>query len=133
MFNFRRKIPRGKYFWSWPPVLLGLAVVAFFLVSSATRITYRYLGIRNEREAIDRKVRELRAEKERLEELIKHAESPQAVERLAKERLNLKKPEEEVVVVSPEKETSSPASGSVKTSTFVSGWVEALVNFFRRR
>ena len=122
-------IPRGRDFWGWPPVLLGLAVVAGLLTLSAIRIIAREREISRERAAIEAKLQALEAEKRRLEETIRELGSPEAVERIAKETLNLKKEGEEVVVVvPPESSTRTPPD----ERGFLGGWIGALFKFFVR-
>lgn len=97
----RFQIPRGKEFFSWPPAIALFAVAAFFLLSGAIRIAIRERQFTDERKKLEARLEALKAEKARLESEISRTQSPEAVERLAKERLNLKKPGEEVVVVQP--------------------------------
>lgn len=98
MFRFP-KIPRGRDFWSWPPVILILAIIAGWLAVSSVRIGLRAWSIAGERRASEERIRQLEAEKAGLEESLRALGSAEAVERLAKEKLNLKQPGEEVVVV----------------------------------
>lgn len=68
--------------------------------------------LRQEAKNAERKVEELTRKKAELEAYLAELQTPEAVEREAKERLNLKKKGEEVVVVVPkdEKEDASVVS-----------------------
>lgn len=119
--------------WTSTPVLIGLAVVVGLLATSAVRILRRELAIRRERAAVERKIEELVAEKKRLEESLSALGSPQAVERLAKERLNLKNPGEEVVVVTPGRGAATATdSRANRWHEFLPRWLTELVNFLGR-
>jgi len=69
-------------------------------------------------------VRELTQKKEELERYLSELQTPQAAEREAKDRLNLKKIGEEVVVVVPPEEKISPETKQTvwqKTKSFFAG------------
>ncbi len=124
-------IPRGKDLWSWPPVVVILVFAVAGLGVSAVRVGRRAWDIRRERQAVAAKVRELEAEKARLEAAIEALGSAAAVERLAKEKFNLQKPGEEVVVVVPEgRFATGTTAGRKRLAPF--GWLGELIDFFRR-
>ncbi len=78
---------------------------------------------------MESRIHELEVEKERLQEAITALDDPEAVERLAKERLNLKNPGEEVVLVAKKSEATPPRSG---LSRFVPSWLRELFGFLGR-
>lgn len=82
-------------------VLVGVAYGTYSMVR-------RTLVVRMERRVTDERVQELLRKKEKLEIQVRELETREVAEREAKERLNLKNPGEEVVVVVPE--THSGAS-----------------------
>ena len=123
-------IPRGPNLWSSAPVAALLIAIAAFLAVSSVRIVRRAIGIQRERATLDARIRELQAERERLRQAIASLGSPEAVERLAKERLNLKRPGEEVVVVTP---PAKPApSEASRFSRFIPSWLHELFGFLGR-
>lgn len=126
-------IPRGKYLLAWPPVIAVFAVIAVLLSISAARIVLRYAEIRRERAALEKKVEELKAEKERLEASVRAAGDPEVIERMAKERLNLKKPEEQVAIIVPlPKATSSGGEPPARRSGYVFRLLRGLLDFLKR-
>lgn len=81
-----------------------LIVIAMIASYSASRMGYRVFFARQHSAEMAQKIEELRKTKKELEDQIAEIQTKEAVEREAKERLNLKKPGEEVVVVVPQKE-----------------------------
>ena len=120
------QIPRGKDFLIWPPFIAALAVIASALAISAARIVIREQEIRRERRTVEERIQTLEAERKRLEEAILALGSPEAVERVAKEKLNLKQPGEEVVVVVPE------FKGPPAIYEFIPTWLAELIRFLLR-
>lgn len=130
------RIPSGKDFFSWPPVIASLALAALLLISSTARIVARARELRLERRAVAERITALEADRKRLEESLGALESREAVERLAKEKLGLKNPGEEVVVVLAEPEASGTPPVAEETHTsflrFLPGWLRELVTFLSR-
>lgn len=124
------KIPPGRNLWRWPPAVIFLVVIAGLLVVSAVRVVIRERSLARERRALEERVAMLGAEKSRVAEAVRALGAPEAVERLAKERLNLKNPGEEVVVVRPGG-SSAPVSPRTWLS-FLPGWLASLFDFLRR-
>lgn len=126
-------IPRGKDFWSWPPVVILMLIAALLLSVSASRILVRERAVRAERIAAEREIARLEAEKNKLQTTLNALNSPESIERMAKERLNLKKPGEEVVVV-----TQAASTGRATLSApgfwgrFVPDFLLSLFSFLRR-
>lgn len=86
-----------------------LTHIAFFLITVATAYgTYQMvnyaLALRAESRHTQEKIKELMEVKKDLEARLVEIQTPEAVEREAKEKLNLKKAGESVVVVVPEEE-----------------------------
>lgn len=74
------------------------------------------LSMRRESEDVNHKITELQQKKAQLEAYLQELQTKEALERRAKERLNLKKPGEEVVVVIPaekKEESQTPAKISM--------------------
>lgn len=117
----------------WPPLLATLGAATFFLAAGTVRIFERFSEVRGERQVLEKKLQELKAEKERLEASVQSAESAEAVERMAKERLNFKKPSESVVVVTQRKLATSSSRGTgQKADNQSSGWLKNILDFLRR-
>lgn len=124
------KIPQGRDLWAWPPAVIFFALIAGFLSASAIRIVIRERALARERQALEERIAVLEAEKSRSAEAIRALGAPEAVERLAKERLNFKNPGEEVVVVRP---GGSPAPLSPRTwRSFLPEWLASFFDFLRR-
>lgn len=125
------RIPAGRAFLTWPPVLALLGVAVGLLGFSAGRVVLRAVAIDRERSRLEAGVKALEAETIRLREALGVVASPEAVERLAKERLNLKNPGEEVVVIAP---INLPASSTPIETAAGRGrsWLGALFEFLGR-
>lgn len=124
------RFPRGCDLWSWPPLAIALTVAALALGVSAARIVARERAIARERRGLEARIRELEAETERLRQAVAASASPEAVERLAKEQLGLKRPGEEVVVIVPEREgTPLPRGGAWR---FLPEWLGRFVDVWKR-
>lgn len=118
-----------RRFWASPAALLALAVGAAFLATSAARIAIRARAMERERRAAEERMRALEAEVARLEAILGAIESPEAVERLAKEQLNLKRPGEEVVVV-PRRDRAAAADDGARTGAFLESFLAWLRSLF---
>jgi hypothetical protein len=97
------------------------ANLAFFLLAllvgyGVMKIARDALVARDEVMGIDRRVEELTRQKADLEEYLRELQTPGGIEREAKERLNLKKTGEEVVVVMPREELSQGTAEKQKRS-----------------
>ncbi len=127
-------MPKGRDLWGWPPVVILLGVVSVLLGLSAFRISLRYQEVRKERQVLQEKVNELKAEIARTEETIRASGSSEVIEKLAKDRLNLKRPEEEVVVVLPKRDNLAASAPDMQNGDFiaVADWFRSLASFFRR-
>lgn len=91
--------------------LIGLAMVVSY---NATRMVRNAIVLRAQSADMTKKIEELRLKKQELEAELVQIQTKEAAEREAKERLNMKKFGEEVVVVVPEKKdnivTASPSA-----------------------
>lgn len=133
MARSSRRIPSGKEFLAWPPVLFTLFLVALLLSVSAFRISKRTHAIESETKSVEERIKKLQAENAALAESAESANSPETVERRAKEKLNLKRPGEEVVVVTPAGSTASSSEGDENFfSRFFSGWLGEVARFLAR-
>lgn len=144
-FGFRTSMIRTpertagfRVFLSFPAVFFGLVALAGLLAMSATRIILRERALDAEERALGEERRATEDEIARLKAGIAAGASPEAVERLAKERLNLKNPGEEVVVVAPGGGSSSTPSAPVAARFSLgalfgfSRWLSELVSFLGR-
>ena len=84
-----------------------LIVVAMIASYSAARMVRNSIVTRTQSEEMTKKIEELKAKKVELEAQLQEIQTKSAVEREAKERLNMKNPGEEVVVVVPEKKDAT--------------------------
>lgn len=102
-----------------------MAVAAALMSLWVFRAYQELLALRREEATLRQKFEAVEVENQRLRDEIRIAATPEAIERDAKARLNLKKPGEEVVVVIPAP-IQAATSGNVKLSIF-----EWLISWFR--
>lgn len=76
-------------------------VLAVFISISAVREAYRSKTIEKEVENLKQEAQRIQSENEAMTQRIAYFETAQFQERIAKEKLNLQKPDENVVVVKP--------------------------------
>lgn len=124
-------IPSGREFWTSTPVVAALGGAALLLMLSAVRIGIRAWRLSGERAVMAERIQYLEAERERLEQATRALGTPEAVERAAKEHLNLKNAGEEVVVVEPEVPPPPRESGG-RFWNVVPTWLRELAAFLRR-
>lgn len=74
-------------------------ILAVFISSSAVREAYRSRKIEKEVEQLRQEAKRIQSENEQLAERIAYFETAEFQEKIAKEKLNLQKPDENVVVV----------------------------------
>ncbi|MBI4134935.1 MAG: septum formation initiator family protein [Candidatus Sungbacteria bacterium] len=79
-------------------LILGVSAVKLF------RTVSLYLDVRHARGKLQAELAYLEAENQKISDELRIADTPEAIERDAKGRLNLKMPDEEVVVVVPNSE-----------------------------
>lgn len=112
----------------WNKIKNSIWINALFLFLMVTvgygsyNVVRRAMVLYQESNVIQKKVEELKKKKQELEVQLQEFENPEAIEREAKERLNLKRPGEKVVVVVPETATT--------TAQQVNGWQETLKSIF---
>ncbi len=119
-------------FLAHPLVVAGLVVAAIFLTVSSVRIVLRARTILAEQKALEASRLELEQKKHDLEAKLKNSNSPEVVERMAKEKLNLKNPGEEVVVVKTETQLPSSAEEQGFMSRIVPDWLSNFFEFLAR-
>jgi len=126
-----------RAFLSSPAVFFGLLVLVGLLATSATRIVLREWALWAEERALGEERRAATAEIARLGASVEAGASPEAVERLAKERLNMKNPGEEVVVVSRGEDVPPPPAPARSRFSLgavfgFSGWLAEFFSFLGR-
>lgn len=76
-------------------------VLAVFISTSAVRESYRSRTIEQEVETLQREAQRIQNENDAMAQRIAYFETPEFQEKIAKEKLNLQKPDENVIVVKP--------------------------------
>jgi len=89
-------------------LILGVGLVIAFLVFSSVNIRRQRQQLNSQLEIADREVVELKKKNELLKEGISGLDNPTKIEEAARDRLIMKKPGEEVVVVIPPEEKPAP-------------------------
>ena len=74
-------------------------VLAVFITISAVREAYRSRSIENEVEGLKQEAQRIQSENDAMTERIAYFETPEFQEKIAKEKLNMQKPDENVVIV----------------------------------
>lgn len=111
------------------PLVIVVLLMLFVLSGMRLLGTFgSYRGLSAEEGRLREKLVRLESENRALREELRLLDTPEAIERDAKERLNLKKPEEKVVVVVPNQATT--AASSVETSVWLRVWRQ-LLSFFQ--
>jgi cell division protein FtsL len=76
-------------------------VLAVFISTSAVRESYRSKTIEQEVETLKKEALRIQSENDAMTQRIAYFETPEFQEKIAKEKLNLQRPDENVVVVKP--------------------------------
>lgn len=116
----QRSIIRNHSFY----VIILLVALAAAVGYGAARMVLNSVALRGESRETQKQIEELLARKKELEARIAELQNEEAIRREAKERLNLKLPGENVVVVVPEKQEASDAPQS-------NGILDRVVNFLK--
>ena len=103
-----------------------LVVIAVAVSYSAARMVRDALVVRRESSMNNAKIEELKKKKQELEQYLAELQTKEAMEREAKERLNLKKIGEKVVVIVPDKMKDAIQGVSSE------GFWGRITSFFRR-
>lgn len=106
-------------------VNIVLIIICVAISYSASRMVRNAFTTKTQSAEMIAKIEELKETKQKLEARLTELQTKEAVEREAKERLNLKKPGEEVVVVIPEKK-------DVATTTPPQTFWEKITSFFSK-
>ena len=107
MISKRKNFKRGDFFESkFLVVILGVLFICLigFLIISNIRINERRAELQTQAEYLRKEIQILEEKKEKLETGILEVKTKDYIEREARDRLGLKKPGEEVVVVLPPEE-----------------------------
>jgi cell division protein FtsL len=84
----------------WKPLLILLAL--FYLLFSVGRVVYQSYSVNKEISSLKTTIDDLRKSNKQLSEQILYYQSPSYREKIARERMGLQKPGEEVMVILPE-------------------------------
>lgn len=114
-----------KKFVTSPLTVLVLFILVSFLGYRLFTVWQVYRDLSNNDARLEKKLSFYQSENEHLQEEVKIANTPEAIERDGKARLNMKLPGEKVVVVVP----PSVASGTVPSESSFWMW---LADFFRK-
>lgn len=131
MFTFVKKKQRFR---SWS-LLIVVAVFLFVFVGVSTvRQTYNDWKFDQELVAMQKEIAQLEGKKEQLHALLERLDSPESLDKEARTRLGLKKPEERVIVLqgfdnathtwSDVTIVTSTDSGAKAHSSHVEGWFD---------
>jgi len=101
-----------------------LILICVVISYSASRMVHNAFATKTQSAEMTAKIEELKETKQKLEARLAELQTKEAVEREAKERLNLKKPGEKVVVVVPEKKDSAASTPPLTL------W-EKIISFFK--
>ncbi len=124
LFQERRKLKRIIFS---KPALSVMLVLAILSAGAAVKAVFKAYGAYKTSEEIAARARNLEEEKIRLEERIERLGTPEGLEKEAKERFNVKKPGEEVlIIVNP---VNAPTSSDIKASGGFWGFIS---NFLGR-
>lgn len=110
--KLRKRESRGL---AGPLFAVFLAIFAGFLTVSNLKIKERRQEVLQKIEVLGLQVEQLRRENSQFKEKLSQQESPEFIEREAREKYNLKKPGEEVAVIIREKAPPLPAEPVAKT------------------
>lgn len=116
----QRSIIRNHSFYA----IILLVALAAAVGYGAARMVLNAMALRGESRETQKQIEELLARKKELEARITELQDEEAIRREAKERLNLKLPGENVVVVVPEKQEASDAPQS-------NGILDRVINFLK--
>lgn len=122
---FRFKIKRGKELLVWPPAIAVLAAIAAILTFRSFDVFGRFGQLRSEREKIEERISFLEAERWVVAEQMLELASADGIERMAKEKLGLRNPGEEVAIVVAEE-------GTTTTPNANGGFWQRMRSFFRK-
>lgn len=106
-----------------------LLAFAVFLAYKAALMAGDVMRVRKEAEDTQKRIAELTHKKQELEQYLAELETAQAIEREAKERLNVKRPGEEVVVVVPEQKKEERVE-EARNDTFWESFRKKIRSFF---
>lgn len=88
-------------------------VLAVFISTSAVRESYRSRTIEKEVETLQKEAQRIQNENDAMAQRIAYFETPEFQEKIAKEKLNLQKPDENVIVVKPSVNQESQVAGAL--------------------
>jgi cell division protein FtsL len=86
-------------------------ILAVVITTSAVREAYRNRSIEKEIDALKQQARQINTENGQLSEKIAYLDTSEFQEKIAKEKLNMQKPDENVVVVKPGIEQNPRVAG----------------------
>ncbi|OHA01316.1 MAG: hypothetical protein A3H71_03165 [Candidatus Sungbacteria bacterium RIFCSPLOWO2_02_FULL_48_13b] len=107
-----------------PLVVAGLSILLIVGFIQTINLWRRFSDLRQTEATLEEKLASVEAENRELRSELEIGKTPEAIERDAKARLNLKKSGEEVVIVVPPSliATSTPVASSSWWQSFISFW-----------
>jgi len=110
---------------------LGLLLFAAFLALSNFKINQKRTEFNSRLQILAPKIQDLKKRNQELEEKISEIPTEDYLEQVAREKMNLKKPGEEVVVI--KKEQESPTSSPKEKNNFgPQNWLDPVRNFWNK-
>jgi len=124
----KKKYFQKKDSWEGKIFLIFLGIFLFsiivFLIFSNYRITKKRIELQGQIKNLQNQIRELEEKKAKLESALSSSDNPEFLEKEARDRLGLKKPGEEVIVILPPKKEQ--ATSTVQKKSF---WQNLLEKF----
>jgi len=108
-----------------------LLALVFLVGYGSFRAVRQATNLKKESQEDKQKIDDLLRQKGELEEKIAELQTRESLERTAKENLNLKNPDENVVVVLPPERQNAPATSSPE-ETRKNGWWGSVKEFFKK-
>ena len=110
-----------------PIIVIISLILALVIMYNAAQLFVRARIVRHDAATLQKKITDLNSEKAIIEKEIAQSQSPEVIEKLAKENLNLKKSGEEVAVIIP---LSTSTKGQLVDSGSLWNRMKSFFRFF---